>query len=190
MALGTLKESLATSSQKKLERERAGACRTLPAQGRPASGTAYTAPAPRVSPPKQERRRAVTAGDRAPLNQKRRMRKDRTTAQKLTKQKVSGAAAPMGAPAGPKEPPVRNDTEEAPATSSQAPAAVKTGCEAMNTPDAPSEAGPSDQPTDKQACQGRLSGLRQVVPRTRKPPSPERPPRMAPVGAMPPVQTC
>ena len=46
---------------------------------------------------------------------------------------------------------MRNDTGEAPATSGQAPAAGNTSCEATNTPDAPSEAGPADKPADKHA---------------------------------------
>ena len=95
----------------------------------------------------------MAAGDRASLNRKRRMRKDRTTEKKQTgqKQKESGATSPIGAPAGPEEPPMRNDTGEAPATSSQAPAVGNTSSEATNTPDAPSEAGPAYKPADKHA---------------------------------------
>ena len=85
------------------------------------------------------------------------MRKARTTEQKQTEQKpkASGATAPVGAPAGPEEPPVRSATGEAPATGGQAPAAGNPSCEATNTPDAPSEAGPADKPADscaKGAC--------------------------------------
>ena len=89
---------------------------------------------------------------------------------------------PLGAPAGPEEPPVRNDTGEAPATSSQAPAAAgNTSCEATKTLDATSGA--------EKHCGGRLPGLWQAVSCTRKPSSPERPPRMAPAGALPHMQT-
>jgi len=79
------------------------------------------------------------------------MRKAGTTEQKQSEQKpkASGATAPVGAPAGPEEPPVRSATGEAPATGGQAPAAGNTSCEATNTPNAPSEADPADKPADK-----------------------------------------
>jgi len=81
------------------------------------------------------------------------MRKAQTTEQKQTEQKpkASGATAPVGAPAGPEEPPVRNDTGEAPATRGQALAAGNTSRKATNTPDAPSEASPADEPADRHA---------------------------------------
>ena len=47
MALGTLKDRLTTSSQERLDWEREDARRTPPAQGRPGSGAADTAPAKR-----------------------------------------------------------------------------------------------------------------------------------------------
>ena len=57
---------------------------------------------------------------------------------------------PLGAPAGPEEPPVRNNTGEAPATSSQAPAAAgSTIWEATKTPDATSGADPAGEPAAK-----------------------------------------
>ena len=92
------------------------------------------------------------------------MRKNRTTEQKQTEQKQKGsrATAPLRAPAGPEDPPVRNDTgeapaassqvpAEAPATSSQMPVAGDTSCETTNTPDPPGEAGPAYKPATELA---------------------------------------
>ena len=184
-----------------------GSARTPRAQGRPGSGTAGTAPAPSGSPPIRERRHPVAAGDRASLNRKRRMRKNRTTEQNLKKGGATATAQvasqgrgvtltdlpanrgtetpPFGAFADPEEPPVRNDTGEPPATSSQAPAAAGNNSrEATKTPAA------TLRTNGGQAREGRLSGLRQAFPCTRAPSSPERPPRMTPAGAVPPMQTC
>ena len=111
----------------------------------------------------------MAAGDRASLNRKRRMRKNRTTEQNLKKGGATataqvesqgrGVTPRFGAPAGPEEPLMRNDTGEPPATSSQAPAAAgNISCEATKTPDATSGADPAGKPADTHAegaCQGR-----------------------------------
>ena len=192
LALATINERLerfGAGPREKSDRENGSAAPapTGPVQGRPGSGNAGTAPAPKgphAKAPKGPHAKAPR-GPRA----KRRRRKARNNAQQQAEQTELGATTPGDAPAGPEEPPTRNtrnDRGEAPAASEQAPAAGSAshettranahadapaaniqapaaGSETSNTTPAPSEADRADESAGPRACRGCSEQLRVPV---------------------------